>query len=552
MDPSHALPCMQCHRGNPQADDQDKAHEGLIKDPGALGTVDRTCGKCHPEEARRVKRSSMALAPRMINHTRFAFGGQKSPAPRHSTVALESLAQVPHPFDSSNLGDDLLRRSCLRCHIHTKGSTRWGEHRGLGCSACHSPFPNSEDGKPRPHAIVRSTGMTACLKCHNSNHVGAAYVGLFEKDLDRGFRTPFVDGKQPPRMYGAEHHRLAADIHFRAGMTCMDCHTLDEIHGTGDLPASPYPAVTVTCEGCHVRGDHPAVMKEQDGTFVLIRGADRRIPLWKADSVPHSVQAHRDRLRCSACHALWSFQDYGLHLMLEERADYWKWATNAAQNDPQVQQILEQNVGTFVDPIPPQTGSKPAKPMEEWTLPRTTDWLSGESRSGAWFRGYTTRRWERPPLGMDHKGKIAVMRPMYQYVVSHVDAQDNLLLDRDIPTMGSGKRALVWNPYTPHNTAKIGRQCHECHGDPKAVGLGEGFTSQKKPGFKPVWLPEEKIPGKQFRWDALVDEQGNPFQNSTHPSAGPLDAATVKKLLNPSDAHRALWYKYLKRDKTDP
>jgi hypothetical protein len=394
--------------------------------------------------------------------------------------------------------------------------------------------------------------MTACLKCHNSNHVGADYVGLFEKDFDRGFRTPFVDGKQPPRIYGAEHHRLAPDIHFRAGMTCMDCHTLDEIHGTGDLPASPYPAISITCESCHVRGDHPAVMKQPDGTFVLIRGADRRIPRWKADSMPHSVQAHRDRVRCSACHALWSFQDYGLHLMLEERADYWKWATNAAQNDPQVQAILEKNVGTFVDPIPPQTGSKPAKPMEKWTLPRTTDWLSGESRPGAWFRGYTTRRWERPPLGMDHKGRISVMRPMYQYVVSHVDAQDNLLLDREIPTMGSGKPALVWNPYTPHTIAKIGRQCHECHGDPKAVGLGEGFTSQKKPGFKPIWLPEEKIPGKQFRWDALVDEQGNPLQFSTHPSAGPLDAATVRKLLNPSNEHRARWYKYLKRDKTDP
>ena len=144
------------------------------------------------------------------------------------------------------------------------------------------------------------------------------------------------------------------------------------------------------------------------------------------------------------------------------------------------------------------------------------------------------------------------MRPMYQYVVSHVDAQDNLLLDREIPTMGSGKPALVWNPYTPHTIAKIGRQCHECHGDPKAVGLGEGFTSQKKPGFKPIWLPEEKIPGKQFRWDALVDEQGNPLQFSTHPSAGPLDAATVRKLLNPSNEHRARWYKYLKRDKTDP
>ena len=85
----------------------------------------------------------MALAPRMINHTRFAFGGQKSPDPTHATMDVDGLKQVPHPADSANLGDDLLRRSCLRCHLHTKGSERWGEHRGLGCSACHVAYPNT-------------------------------------------------------------------------------------------------------------------------------------------------------------------------------------------------------------------------------------------------------------------------------------------------------------------------------------------------------------------------------------------------------------------------
>ena len=39
-------------------------------------------------------------------------------------------------------------------------------------------------------------------------------------------------------------------------------------------------------------------------------------------------------------------QDYGLHLMLEERADYWKWSPTAAQNDPQVQELLHRNIGT--------------------------------------------------------------------------------------------------------------------------------------------------------------------------------------------------------------
>ena len=225
MDPKHAFACIQCHRGDGKAENKDAAHVELIKDPGDLKTVDKTCGVCHPEEARRVKHSAMALAPRMINHIRFAFGGQKSPDPTHATMDVGGLKQVPHPSDSANLGDDLLRRSCLRCHLYTKGSERWGEHRGLGCSVCHVAYPNTKDGKPRSHSLVRDAGITACLKCHNSNHVGADYVGLFEKDFDRGFRSPVMQGRQPTRIYGSEQHRLLSDVHFRAGMKCTDCHT---------------------------------------------------------------------------------------------------------------------------------------------------------------------------------------------------------------------------------------------------------------------------------------------------------------------------------------
>ena len=67
----------------------------------------------------------------------------------------------------------------------------------------------------------------------------------------------------------------------------------------------------------------------------------------------------------------------------------------------------------------------------------------------------------------------------------------------------------------------------------------------EKPGFSSVWRPESQIPGHSFLWDALVDQKGNALQWSSHPSAGPLDAATVMRLLNPSGRHRAEWYRYL-------
>ena len=87
-------------------------------------------GSVTPEETTRVLHSSMALAPRMINHTRFAFGTQENSSARYAVRDVEWLKQVPHPAASSNLGDDLLRRSCLRCHLCTAGSNRAGERRG--------------------------------------------------------------------------------------------------------------------------------------------------------------------------------------------------------------------------------------------------------------------------------------------------------------------------------------------------------------------------------------------------------------------------------------
>ncbi len=547
MDPSHAVACVRCHRGKPDSDDEKTAHEGLIADPGDLTIVEETCGKCHPDEVRRVKVSAMALAPRMINHTRFAFGGQQTPEPVYGTVACPPIKQIPTFADSSNLGDDLLRRSCLRCHLYTKGSSRPGEHRGVGCSACHVPYPNSDDGKPGRHLILRSTGVNACLKCHNANHVGADYVGLFEKDFERGFRSPFVKGHQAPTIYGAEQHRLVSDVHFRAGMECMDCHTIDEVHGTGNLPDSPQNRVTVSCRSCHVDSNHPAVLKQENGQLMLLRGKGRVIPAWKPDVTPHQVPDHVKKLRCSACHAAWSFQDYGLHLMLEEWADYWKWSKTAGQNDPQVQELLRRNVGTYAELVPPKSGPVPDKPADQWELPVSHDWLTGEIQPGIWFRGLTARRWASPPLGRDHTGAVSIMRPMHQYVVSHVDKDDNLLVDRQIPRTGAGHPALIFNPYVPHTIAAAGRSCHECHGNPKAIGLGEGQFRIKDQRFFPIWKPENQIPGHTFRWEALVDEKGTPLQFSSHPGAGPLAPETVKKLLSPSLRHRLLWHKYLNR-----
>ncbi len=544
-DTVHAFECVKCHSGDDLAQDKDLAHKGLIADPGALDIVDGTCGGCHEKEVEAVKKSPMALAPRMINHTRYAWGAQKAPDYKYATTNEAGLVIIPLAEESGNLVDDLLRRACLRCHLMTQGSSRRGESRGMGCSACHTLRDNHADKKPAFHGIVRNTGPTACLKCHNANHVGSDFVGLYEKDFSRGFTYPIVNGKQPPRIYGSEQHRLTPDLHFQAGFWCTNCHSLSQIHGETWNKKGNRNKRNPSCAGCHVTGNSSKVVTIKGARKIFINGLLKDVPLWRSDIIPHSIEEHK-RLKCSSCHALWSFQDYGLHLMLEERAGYWKWSTLAGQNDPQVQRLLRNMVGTYAELIPPREGPYPHRPYEKWARPKSKDWLSGEYSPGAWFRSLTARRWEHGPIGLDSTGDISIMRPIHQYVVTHVNSKSRLLKNSEVPITGSGKPALVFNPYSPHTISSKGRACNDCHANTRAVGLGIGAMGISKPKPLLVWPPETEVKGQAIKWDALLNESLNPIQYSSHKNlAGPLDDETARTLLNPSFRHRASWAKYL-------
>ncbi|MFA6222247.1 MAG: hypothetical protein WC647_08025 [Desulfomonilaceae bacterium] len=570
MDKAHAFSCITCHKGDEKAQEKHEAHAGLVSDPGDLDQVASTCGKCHPKHAKNVKISKMALAPTMINHTRYEFGAQSSSSFLFGVRPAAGLDQIPDPnllvLDSptvaerrsevgenaqgnglilSGLGDDLLRRSCLRCHLYTKGSSRPGEQRGKGCSACHCAYSNEDSLRPTEHGIVKSPGVTACLKCHNSNHVGCDYVGLFEKDFNRGFRSPIMDGKQSPTLYGAEQHRLTADIHFKSGMVCSDCHPPDQIHGSGKPLRDNGNRQKISCESCHVYSSHPSLVKNSNGQSVLKRMPDKIIPSFRTDIIPHSIVRHRDSVNCATCHAAWSFQDYGYHIMLDERAEYWMWSINAAQNDPQIQELLGKFVGDYAELIPERGSPKPAIPEKVWTLPKTRDWVSGDSRSGAWFKGFTIRRWENPPLGLDSSAKVTIMRPMNQFVVSWVKPDGTVTLDSVVPITGSGKPALIMNPYSPHTIRKKGRQCHACHGNPKSVGLGSSLIGIGKTAVTPVLSPENRLSVKNVRWDALVDKTGNPIQSSSYEGSAPLSPDFFKRLLFPGYRFRSIWSQYL-------
>jgi len=114
-----------------------------------------------------------------------------------SQGGLETVTDVPY--------SDL---ACNNCHVEN-------------CDVCHL----TEMGGKAFYTNEASNNQDMCLKCHGRE---AAM-----KNIDKKNNTD--------------------DVHFAAGMECMDCHTPREMHGDGIeyLSMKQPGAMDVNCEECH-------------------------------------------------------------------------------------------------------------------------------------------------------------------------------------------------------------------------------------------------------------------------------------------------------------
>jgi len=132
---------------------------------------------------------------------------------------------------------------CARCHA-------------VSCTDCH---PGSNMYESHLYEVTIDT----CEPCHKKKQT-STYVG----DM------PMHKSRAPN-----------ADVHYERGLECDDCHTADEIHGTGVKCDTQLAATVVKCEGCH-----KDVLESQSHTI------------------------HADTLDCSACHTGWMLTCEGCHL----------------------------------------------------------------------------------------------------------------------------------------------------------------------------------------------------------------------------------------------
>ncbi|MCK8044932.1 hypothetical protein MSG37_08545 [Shewanella sp. 1CM18E] len=522
------LTCVDCHNGNGDATTLENGHKNMWANPTDLRVVEKTCGSCHSEEVDNARTSLHATMAGMISGTRYNFGSQTRDS-IHATYdvkalktgregTVDSLTQLPS-YDPSKAesgtnspGDDYLRNQCLRCHIWSDGHQRDGDYRASGCAACHVEYSNAatyeggdkaidktQKDRPRKHKMTRAPSVEQCQHCHNrGGRTGVSYMGMMESD---GYGTPYkADGSKQGKLHGKHYNFLQADLHYDAGMSCIDCHTKDEMHGDGYLYTKKEYALEVRCETCHGTTSADATLEtsrgnkmtnlKRDGSKVTlttkIDGKTLNVPQLNGAELSEEGQvamvkiaSHMEKMECSTCHAAWAPQCYGCH--------------------------AKQDV---------------SKPNGDWLVGENSDISQLGKKSNlkkqafSWSESRSYVRWENPALGINHRGKVSTFVPGCQVFLTQVDGEKAIVTNKTYMTK-DGTSGLSHNPIQPHTMSKTSRTCEECHTNPKVLGLGSGQYDIERN------FPDGKAP-VDFELERFVDEQGNQLQSTSHEGARPF------------------------------
>lgn len=319
--------CIICHGGNPATKHKSKAHKGTIDyfvshkgpkeyypAPASSWINENTCGVCHPVQVANQMNSLMMTEQGKIQGAMWSFGGKegykhingnykthnpRDPMSRSGTKTyreyMQKLAKMePQAFpeqmqelpdapsvkevtaDPSLAVYTYLRQECLRCHTGSKGRSKRGDFRGIGCASCHVPYSNegfyegndnSIDKKSPGHMLshqiqssrkvkvnihdVKYSGVPVetCSTCHNrGKRIGVSYQGLMETSYNATFDA---EGNGQPKLHTKRYLHMQEDIHYQKGMLCQDCHTSNDLHGDGFLGGANLAAVEIECQDCH-------------------------------------------------------------------------------------------------------------------------------------------------------------------------------------------------------------------------------------------------------------------------------------------------------------
>lgn len=529
--------CVACHGGDPVSRNKDKAHSTMRgpSNPSAPDNWEVACGSCHRYQLDRVTSTIMQTNAGMIRNIQLSWEGVdgRSYAAAAGKAfdpggrAIESLSVV----ELDNLSGELYRKFCSRCHIGADNSDSYSAAHASGCAACHFPWNDTatyegrdkamqgRGGHSASHAMTPLPDTQVCSRCHNrSGRIAFSYQGLY--DGNNGL-VPTRGGEAGPIMASGARNltSITPDVHFAAGMECIDCHTSRDVMGDGFQYRNMYLQTEVACEDCHGSATEPpryrAVTRENDEVLRESRSYKRPAlsgmqmiqtsrgrsysnvfyenkTIWLqgkrsgklhrskviTGTPEHTIVGH-GRLECYSCHSHTSVQCYGCHTRYDK--------------------------------------GKPGM-----------DFIKGRETPGSFSETEDYRMLYPFPLALNQRGRISPVTPGCQTFVSVAESNGDLSKTEYVAKF-KGRRQLRFAPFYSHNSAKKVVGCSECHGNPRFLGFGQGVIEGNS--FKGTLLCERSDSKPLDGFLKLEQGRVSAFSAITRENARPLNGVEVKRAL---------------------
>jgi hypothetical protein len=482
--------CYACHGGDKFSTNAASAHKGMRIVPGNLFDVEKSCATsaCHPDIFPRIERSLMTSNSGIVSVNRWVFGESSHPSlPAHINDIGHSAA------------DTHVRNLCAACHLGREKTVTGPvdeNSRGGGCLACHlnysaaalnqwKGFRNGRGAYRELRAYVHpsisiETGNQHCFGCHSrSGRISTNYEGWHETLLPLELAGPANRVVQGSRVFSP----MPADVHHKAGMSCIDCHSARDVMGDGREHRHKEEAVSISCSDCHKQGNTtnsgwknidyesrkilkirnidtswffitesasgnivPGARASKPGAEPLFYPRDKgRVMSLKPPATACFQGASHERLHCSACHTGWASRCIGCHTGFDK----------------------ERN---------------------------GRDLLENRAVKGAWYELMADFLVGPPGLGVveGSDGK-SVIRPVIPGMIMTIDLSSFNSRKSIADTLFRRLFAVA----EPHTTQATGRSCLSCHNDPVALGYGGGKLSFVKIAGKGQWLFEPEYANLQ-------------------------------------------------------
>lgn len=510
MHPWEELSCTTCHGGDGTAETKEKAHVAprrklpgdervlpldydpeylRFRNPSNLRVVQSTCGQCHAAACADLERSLHGTTAGHLSDgmyeaglltergSQFGMFAIKAWEEQDSDTALEKLSGLPS-FDKKEPPDefrthyrDLVPKNCVRCHLYAPGvAVRGrlgldGDYRSEGCATCHVTYADDglsktgdptvdrfEPGHPIRHEMTMAIPTSTCTHCHYGDaSIGLNFRGLAQLHPGQpaGPEVPgTTDAQLNQAFYINDPAVTPPDVHHTTGMACIDCHTVADVMGDGNLYGQMPQAVEIECTDCHgtpeqtsrlttSRGRPLEHLAKEEGLFYLtskVTGekhlvkqaahvVNARHPHYNAAAAAAMTSDH-GRLECYTCHGGWSPNFFGFHFDRNQEFSQ----------------------------------------LDMMTGERTPGRVTTQEKVFSTFRGLY--------LGWNSDGMIAPYMVGFSSMGTVRDEKGEVIIDQEMPVTHAGLSGMTLIHHQLHTVQSTARACVDCHRNPTALGLG--------------------------------------------------------------------------------